>query len=275
MTNRYTKAFDNARKRGGAAFIPFAVAGDPNPDAFIEVIAAYVKGGADVLEIGYPFSDPIADGPVNQRASQRAIEAGFDHQTFFTLIKNIRAFTDIPIGLLTYANTVNHLGNDAFCKKAANAGIDSILVADMPPEESHALGKSMRKYGIGRVFIVSEFTPDERMRYICGFIDSFVYVVSRPGITGVDTTLSASVKTTLARLKRITDKPAAVGFGISTPEHAREVTKCGADGVIVGSALVTEIEKSVQKGVSPYNILKKKVSLLKAGTMTAKRKPIP
>ncbi|MDR3011819.1 MAG: tryptophan synthase subunit alpha [Chitinispirillales bacterium] len=264
---RYQNVFDNLKKRGEAAFIPFAIAGDPNPDAFIDVVTAYVKGGADVLEIGYPFSDPVADGPVNQRASQRAIRAGFDHHTFFTLIKKVRMFTDIPIGLLAYANTINHLGSDTFCKKAASVGIDSILVADMPPEESHELGKSMRKYGIGRVFIVSEFTPDERMRYICGFIDSFIYVVSRPGTTGVDATLSTSVKTTLARLKKITDKPAAVGFGISTPEHVREVARAGADGIIVGSALVTEIEKSAQRGVSPYNILKKKVNLLKAETI--------
>jgi len=266
MMNRYDEAFGKAKKRKEAAFIPFAVAGDPNPDVFIDVITAYVKGGADILEIGYPFSDPVADGPVNQRASQRAIGAGLGHKIFFELIKEIRTFTDIPIGLLTYANSINHLGSDVFCRKAAKAGIDSILVADMPPEESHELGLSMRKYGIGRVFIASEFTPDERMRYICRNVDSFVYVVSRPGITGIDTTLSVSVKTTLARLKKVTDKPLAVGFGISTPEHVRDVRKAGAHGVIVGSALVNEIEKSVLKGTNPSSILKKKVCALKAAT---------
>jgi tryptophan synthase alpha chain len=269
--NRYDEAFDRVRGRKERAFIPFAVAGDPNPDVFIDVITAYVRGGADVLEIGYPFSDPVADGPVNQRASQRAIRAGFDHNTFFESIKKIRAFTDIPIGLLTYANTINYLGNDAFCKKAAKAGVDSILVADMPPEESLELGVSMRKHGIGRVFIVSEFTPDERMRYICKCVDSFVYVVSRPGITGIDTTLSASVKTTLARLKKVTDKPLAVGFGISTPEHVREVCRAGAQGVIVGSALVNEIERAALKGANPSSILRKKVSALKAATSSSWR----
>jgi tryptophan synthase alpha chain len=267
--NRYKSAFKNVKKRGETAFIPFAVAGDPNPDLFIDVIAAYVKGGADVLEIGYPFSDPIADGPVNQRAAQRAIRAGFDHSTFFSTIKKIRAFTDIPIGLLAYANTISSLGNDTFCKRAAKAGVDSLLVADMPPEESGELMKSMCKHGLGRVFIVSEFTPDERMRSICHNVDSFVYVVSRPGITGIDTTLSASVKTTLSRLKKITDKPLAVGFGISTPEHISEVAKAGADGVIVGSALVNEIEKAAAKGVNPAAILRKKVRLLKAATVPA------
>ena len=265
--NRYEKAFGEARKRGGAAFIPFAVAGDPSPGTFIDVIKAYVKSGADILEIGYPFSDPVADGPVNLRASQRAIKAGLDHAAFFSLIKKIRAFTDIPIGILVYANVINHLGYDKFCGRAADAGIDSILVADMPPEEARGLGASMRRHGVGRVFIVSEFTPDERMRYICGHVDSFVYVVSRPGVTGADTTLSASVKTTLARLKKITDKPAAVGFGISTPEHVREVRKAGAQGVIVGSALVKEIEIAAIKGVNPSAALKKKASALKATAM--------
>jgi len=266
MMNRYDAAFDKVRERGERAFIPFAVAGDPDPDVFMDIITAYVKGGADILEIGYPFSDPVADGPVNQRAAQRAIKAGFNHRIFFESIKKIRAFTDIPIGLLAYANTISHLGSDAFCKKAAKAGIDSILVADMPPEESQELGASMKKHGIGRVFIVSEFTPDERMRQICRGVDSFVYVVSRPGITGIDTTLSASVKTTLARLKKVTDKPLAVGFGISTPEHVREVCAAGAHGVIVGSALVNEIEKAVLKGANPSAILKRKVTSLKAAT---------
>jgi len=264
--NRYEEAFEKVSKRKEAAFIPFAVAGDPDPDMFINVIKAYVKGGADILEIGYPFSDPVADGPVNQRAAQRAIKAGLNHRNFFELISAIRTFTNIPIGLLTYANSITHIGYDVFCKKAAKAGIDSILVADMPPEESQELGACMRKYGIGRVFIVSEFTPDQRMRYICKSVDSFVYVVSRPGITGVDATLSASVKTTLSRLKKVTDKPLAVGFGISTPEHVRDVRRAGAQGVIVGSALVSEIETSVIRGITPSSALLKKVKSLKAAT---------
>lgn len=264
--NRYEAAFSKAEMRGERAFIPFAAAGDPNSGIFLDVIDAYIKGGADVLEIGFPFSDPVADGPVNQRASQRAIANGLKHSTFFENIKKIRLKTDIPIGVLLYANTITHLGFDEFCKRAAAAGIDSILVADMPPEESHELGLSMRKHGIGRVFIVSEFTPDDRMCYICNHVDSFVYVVSRPGITGVDTRLSASVKTTLSRLKKVTDKPLAVGFGISNSEHVREVSKIGAHGVIVGSALVAEIEKAVLKGINPSSILEKKVKQLKAAT---------
>jgi tryptophan synthase alpha chain len=264
--NRYEEAFKKAKARRESALIPFAVAGDPGPEAFLDVIKAYVNGGADVLEIGYPFSDPVADGPVNQRASQRAISAGLNHSLFFSLVKEIRSFTDIPIGLLTYANTINHLGADTFCKKAERAGIDSILTADMPPEESVDLDIQMRKHGIGRVYIVSELTPDDRMRYISNRVDSFVYVVSRPGVTGADTALSSSVKATLTRLKRVTNKPAAVGFGIATPKHVREVTGAGAQGVIVGSALVSMIEDAAGKGVSPARALKKRVIELKAAT---------
>ncbi|MFW6245095.1 MAG: tryptophan synthase subunit alpha, partial [Fibrobacterota bacterium] len=203
---------------------------------------------------------------VNQRAAQRAIEAGFSYSSFFSMIGKVRKRTDIPIGLLLYSNTVSCIGYDEFCRRAAKAGIDSLLVADMPPEESGELHKSMHKYGIGRVFIVTEFTPEERMRFICEHIDSFVYVVSRPGTTGTDTELSTSVKSTLERLKRITDKPAAVGFGISTPEHVKQVGKAGADGVIVGSALVKEIEAAAIKGKNPAAILKRKVSQFKAAT---------
>ena len=267
--NRYEEAFKKAKARRESALIPFAVAGDPGPDEFLEAIKAYVDGGADVLEIGYPFSDPVADGPVNQRAAQRAISAGLNHPLFFSLVKEIRSFTDIPIGLLTYANTIHHLGAETFCKKAERAGIDSILTADMPPEESVNLDAQMHKHGIGRVYIVSELTPDDRMRYIGNRVDSFVYVVSRPGVTGADTALSSSVKATLTRLKRVSNKPAAVGFGIATPKHVREVTGAGAQGVIVGSALVNMIEDAVKKGASPARALKKRVSELKAATRYA------
>jgi tryptophan synthase alpha chain len=267
--NRYEEAFKKAKSRRESALIPFAVAGDPGPEAFIEIIKAYVDGGADVLEIGYPFSDPVADGPVNQRAAIRAINAGLNHSLFFSLVKEIRSFTDIPVGLLTYANTVNHLGAESFCEKASRAGIDSILVADMPPEESGDVEICMRKHGLGRVYIVSEFTPDDRMRYISGHVDSFVYVVSRPGVTGADTALSTSVKATIARLRRVTNKPAAVGFGISTPEQAREITAAGAQGVIVGSALVGVIESAVNKGTNPARALREKVRALKAATRHA------
>lgn len=265
MNNRYELTFNTLKKKKESAFIPFAVAGDPDLDKSEEIFRAYIDGGADILEIGYPFSDPIADGPVNQRASQRSINNGMNHSNFFHLIERIRSYSDIPVGILIYANTIHHLGISLFCRKAAQAGIDSILVADMPPEESQELQLSMKNYGIGRVFIVSELTPQDRIKFICSQIDSFVYVVSRLGATGTDLKLSDSIFPTLSRIRSITDKPLAVGFGISTSDHVKEVTNAGADGVIVGSALVKNIE-SYRNNMNFINTIREQVSNYKAAT---------
>lgn len=264
--NRYEQVFSRLRERSEAAFIPFAVAGDPDCGISESILKAYIDGGADILEIGYPFSDPIADGPVNQRGAQRAISSGLTPASFFRLIRSVRQYSDIPIGLLLYANTVHHLGFRTFCKKAADAGIDSLLVADMPPEEYGELGAAMRETGLSRVFIVSELTPPERMRMICGEVDAFVYVVSRLGTTGTGSTLSGSVATTLKQLKKVTKKPLAVGFGITTPGHVREVAAAEADGIIVGSALVKMIEAHLDRPAELPGYLVKKIRAYKKAT---------
>jgi tryptophan synthase alpha chain len=271
--NRYETVFNQLRRSGEGAFIPFTVAGDPDIGTSEMILKAYIDGGADILEIGYPFSDPIADGPVNQRGAQRAIAGGITPASFFALIKRIRRSSDIPIGLLLYANIVHHVGYRKFCTLAADAGIDSLLVADMPPEEYGALGREMTAAGLHRVFIVSELTPPDRMRMICENVDSFVYVVSRLGTTGTDSKLGASVGSTLARLSAVTDKPLAVGFGISTPEQVTEVIDAGAHGAIVGSALVKLIETNLGNTDKLPGILTKKVRAYKAATRTGSRAP--
>jgi len=244
--NRYNRVFSALKANNEGAFVPFTVAGDPDSAISEAILKTYIDNGADILEIGYPFSDPVADGPINQRGAQRAIASGLTNDKFFRLMKKIRTYDrTIPIGLLLYANTVHHPGYHAFCSAAAEAGIDSLLVADMPPEEYDALGEAMAQTGLLRVFIVSELTPVDRMRMICDNIDAFVYVVSRLGITGTSTSLSQGVAATLARLKAVTDKPLAVGFGISSPDHVRHVLAAGADGAIVGSALVKIVETSL------------------------------
>jgi tryptophan synthase alpha chain len=264
--NRYEKVFHQLKGKNEGAFIPFAVAGDPEIEASEMILKAYIDGGADILEIGYPFSDPIADGPVNQRGAMRAIAAGTTPASFFSLMKKIRLYSDLPIGLLLYANTAHHLGYRQFCRRAADAGIDSLLIADMPPEEHEAIGREMEATGLLRVFIVSELTPMRRMRMICRHIDAFVYVVSRLGTTGTAATLSASVGATLSKLKSVTDKPLAVGFGISTPAHVREVIAAGADGAIVGSALVKIIQENGEKTDVLPSLLEKKVRAFKTAT---------
>jgi tryptophan synthase alpha chain len=243
---RYERVFARLRARRETAFIPFAVAGDPDSTTSERVFRTFIDSGADVLEIGYPFSDPVADGPVNQRAATRAIAAGLNHHRFFALIRRLRTFTDIPFGLLCYANSVHHLGCDRFCQAAAAAGLDSLLVADMPPEEAGELLDAERKHGIVSVFIASELTPQPRMATICAATTGFVYVVSRLGPTGVQSSVAGSVGTTLQRLRRVTTLPLCVGFGLSRPEHVAAVHRAGADGAIVGSALVSMIESNLK-----------------------------
>jgi tryptophan synthase alpha chain len=264
--NRYEKTFQLLQQRNEAAFIPFAVAGDPDLKRSEAIFKAYIDAGADILEIGYPFSDPVADGPINQRAGTRAIGAGLDPDSFFSLVKNIRQYTTIPFGLLLYANIIEHVGYDSFCSRAADAGLDSLLVADLPPEESDKLETAMKKAGLGRVFIITELTPPSRTKMICDHIDSFVYVVSRLGATGTNSAPSDSIKDTISKIKAVSDKPCAVGFGISTPDHVRQITAAGAEGVIVGSALVSMIEQH-KDDADFMEKLKKTVAAYKAGTI--------
>ena len=264
--NRYDRVFVQLKKERQIAFIPFAVAGDPGVAASETIFKTYLDAGADVLEIGYPFSDPVADGPVNQRAGRRAIAAGLDHAKFFKLMHSLRSYSEAPMGLLIYANSVLHLGYMEFCRRAADAGIDSILVADMPPEEAGEMLEAMRACGLRSVFIVSELTPPDRMRLICKAIDGFIYVVSRLGITGVQKDVDMTVKTTLSKLHSITKLPLCVGFGISTPDHVTLIKKAGADGAIVGSALVSIIEKNRNNRKKMLSELAKAVKEFKKAT---------
>jgi tryptophan synthase alpha chain len=264
--NRYERSFADLKARGEIAFIPFAVAGDPGGAASESVFKTYLDAGADILEIGYPFSDPIADGPINQRAAQRAIAAGLDHGNFFKLIATLRRYSDVPMGVLMYANSALHLGYETFCKRAADAGIDSILVADMPPEEAGAMLEAQRANGLLSVFIVSELTPLPRIRSICNAVTGFVYVVSRLGTTGVQTDMDTSVKSTLKRIGGLTEKPLCVGFGISSPRHVSEMKRANAHGAIVGSALVNIIENNLLHKKTMLSLLAKSVRDFKRAT---------
>lgn len=241
--NRYNDTFSSIKQRNRIAFIPFAVAGDPDVDTCRQIFQTYLDAGADVLEIGYPFSDPMADGPVNQRAAQRAIAAGLNHRSFFDMVASLRADSNAPFGLLLYANSIYHLGIDEFCRQAADAGIDSLLVADMPPEESDELLQAMDHHKLQSVFIISELTRQDRIHYVCKNTTGFVYVVSRLGTTGVQQDFSTSVSGTIQRLRACTDLPLCIGFGISSTEHVKAVKQAGGDGAIVGSKLVDIIEQ--------------------------------
>jgi tryptophan synthase alpha chain len=264
--NRYSRTFAELKRKNEIAFVPFAVAGDPDLRTSEAVFRTYIDAGADILEIGYPFSDPVADGPVNQRGATRAIRAGLNQARFFSLVKNLRSRTEIPFGLLCYANTIIHLGYNAFCERAAEAGLDSILVADMPPEEAGPFLTALKRFGLQSVFIVSELTPDARLAAICRKTTGFVYVVSRLGVTGVQTSFDTAVHGTLSRLRHATDLPLCVGFGISKPEHVGLVRKAGADGAIVGSALVAIVEQNLGSSAALLRKLSTAVKQFKKAT---------
>jgi tryptophan synthase alpha chain len=232
-------------KKGKTAFIGFAVAGDPDTETSVGIAKALIDGGTDILEFGVPFSDPVADGPTIQRADDRALAAGTTPDTIFAIVREVRAYSEVPIVFLTYYNTIYRRGIDRFYREAHEAGVDGILVADMPVEESDEVVAVAQKYGIDPVFLVTQTTTGERMDTIVSRARGYLYLVSVLGVTGVRRTVSPEALELLARVRIHTNLPLALGFGISTPEHAAICRKAGADGVIVGSAIVDIVEKNL------------------------------
>lgn len=231
-------------------FVPFTVIGDPTTAQSLKVVKQYVKGGATMLELGIPFSDPVADGPVVQRADIRALEKGMNTDKAFAFIKDVRAFTDIPIGLMLYFNSAYKYGLDDFYEKAAKSGVTSILIPDLPVESLYCKKalKLAKKHRIKQVFLVSELTPLKRLKKIIRAATGFIYLVSTPGVTGARTTLSPRMSDAILRIKKITKLPVLVGFGVSEAKHVQAIQKAGADGAIVGSKLVEMIaEKKIPK----------------------------
>ncbi|MEN6395729.1 MAG: tryptophan synthase subunit alpha [Methanoregula sp.] len=240
MMGRIDSAFE---KKGAAAFIGFTVAGDPDRETSVRIAKALIDGGTDILEFGVPFSDPVADGPTIQRADERALAAGTTPDTIFAIVREVRTFSEIPIVFLTYFNTIYRRGIDRFYREAHEAGVDGILVADMPVEESGEVVEIAQKYGIDPIFLVTQTTSDERMDTIVSRARGYVYLVSVLGVTGTRETVSPGALTLLHRVRTHTTLPLALGFGISTPAHVTTCAKAGADGVIVGSAIVDIVEK--------------------------------
>jgi len=240
--SRISATFTQLRAAGRRAFIPFVVAGDPDLAATEAAARALVRAGADLLEIGVPFSDPIADGPVNQRAAHRALLRGVTLADVLDLAHRLRPEVTVPVVLLSYFNPILRYGLDRFCADAASSGVDGVVVPDLPPEEADGLIASARPAGVDTIFLLAPTSTDERIRVVAERSTGFVYCVSLTGVTGVRGRLSADLSGLIARIKRLTSTPVCVGFGVSTPEQAREVARL-ADGVIVGSALVAELEQ--------------------------------
>lgn len=227
------------------AFIGFVVAGDPDKESSIRAARALTEGGTDILELGIPFSDPVADGPTIQKADERSLAAGTRMDTVFEIVREIRKESDVPIVFLTYYNMVYRRGIDRFYKEAHDAGVDGILIADMPVEESDDVYNFAIRHGIDPIFLITQTTSDERINKIAARARGYLYLVAVLGVTGVREEVSAGAIELLQRVRKHTSLPLALGFGISTPEHAKTCADAGADGIIVGSAIVEIIEKNL------------------------------
>jgi len=229
-------------KKGGPLFIPFTVLGDPDKKKSLEVIRTLTLSGADALELGLPFSDPPADGPVIQAADARALRSGIRVNDCFDILKEIRKITDIPIGLLVYYNLILQRGVGKFYADCKASGVDSVLIADLPLEHAGEVVPIARRYAVAPVFLISELTTEERMEKICAIAGGYLYIVSYLGVTGApDAILEKKISTVTSRARKYSRLPLFVGFGINTPKQAEAAQSAGADGVIIGSRIVREI----------------------------------
>src|SRR5262245_10938794 len=240
--NRLDDTFEALRRRGERALIPYFTAGDPSLDATRQLVVEAAKQGADIVELGIPFSDPLADGPVIQRATQRALAAGVTLPRVLEVGREVRNEVALPLVLLTYYNPILAFGLASFCRAAVAAGVDGVIVADLPPEEAGPLRAEADPAGLRVIHLAAPTSTPARMRAIARASGGFIYMVSLTGVTGARRDLPADLAGHLRALRGITTKPIAVGFGISTPEHAAAVGKL-ADGVIVGSAIVDLVER--------------------------------
>ena len=241
--SRLAQRFADLKAAGRKALIPFITAGDPNPQLTVPLMHKLVENGADVIELGVPFSDPMADGPVIQRASERALEHRVSLRNVLAMVQEFRQRdTDTPVVLMGYLNPVEVMGYAGFAGQAAAAGVDGVLTVDLPPEEAAPFLEALRPHGIDPIFLMAPTTADSRVETICRAASGFVYYVSVKGVTGAASLDVEAVRTQVARIRAQTDLPVGVGFGIKDGASAAAVAQV-ADAVIVGSALVRRIEE--------------------------------
>ncbi|TKB49975.1 tryptophan synthase subunit alpha [Ferrimonas sediminicola] len=242
--SRYQTLFDTLNTKGEGAFVPFVTLGDPHPNQTLAVIDALVAGGADALELGIPFSDPLADGPTIQNATVRALNAGTTPEGCFQLLAQVRErYPQLPIGLLVYANLVFSPGLDTFYRRCQETGIDSVLVADLPVEESQEFADAARRHGIAPIFVAPPNGDEQTLKAVSERGEGYTYLLSRAGVTGTETKAGMPVGPLLERLRAFKAPPAILGFGISEPRQVRDAVAAGAAGAIAGSATVKIIEK--------------------------------
>lgn len=246
MMGRIERTFKALKEKKAKALVVYLTAGDPDLATTEDLIKALDRAGADILEIGAPFSDPTADGPVIQAASQRALKGGTTLEGILAMIARVRKTSDIPIVLFGYYNPIFIYGNEAFARKAKEAGVDGVLVVDLPPEESGELRRFTDREGIDFISLIAPTTDDERIGKIAKRASGFLYCISLTGVTGTAKPEVSHIRQDMERIRKVSALPVAVGFGISTPEQAREIAPL-ADGIVVGSAVVRLIEENSGK----------------------------
>jgi len=239
---RIADAFNTLKRAGRKGFIPYITAGDPDLAATEELLFTLAQSGATLIELGVPFSDPMADGPVIQRASERALQHGFGLQDILDTAARARKRIDVPVILFSYYNPLLQFGLKRLAQAAADAGIDGVLVTDLTPEESGEFEVELRAHGLDMIFLVAPTSTDERLQLVAEHASGFIYAVSRAGVTGARSSVSAEAEKLVNRMRRFSELPIAVGFGISNAEQVTDVQRY-ADAVVVGSALVAEMER--------------------------------
>ena len=240
--NRLNERFAELRSKNQRAFVAYICAGDPSLEKTRDIVLALEKCGADIVELGLPFSDPLADGIVNQMAADRALRVGTTTAKVLAFIRELRRETQIPLVLFTYLNTVYTYGFEAFHRDAAEAGADGVLILDLPPDEAAQNKELIESSGLKHIRLIAPTTPEDRIQLIAAQAEGFIYYVSREGVTGAQATLSTSIGSMVGAIKSATQTAVCVGFGISNPEQAKTVATI-ADGVVVGSAIVKLIEQ--------------------------------
>jgi len=239
---RIQEAFTSLKEQGRKGFIPFITAGDPDLKTTEQLLIELAHGGATVIELGVPFSDPMADGPVIQRASERALKNSFGLDDLLEMVARARKQIDTPIILFSYFNPLLQFGITRLAQSAKASGIDGVLVTDLTPEESGEIESELHAHDLDMIFLVAPTSTDERLKLVAEHASGFVYAVSRAGVTGTRETVSAEAEKLVKRMREFTSLPIAVGFGISTVEQVRDVQRY-ADAVVVGSAIVAEMER--------------------------------
>jgi tryptophan synthase alpha chain len=240
--SRVAETFERLRREGRRGFIPFITAGDPDLETTRALLLELSRAGASLIELGVPFSDPVADGPTIQRASERALKQGVGLADVLAVVADFRRASDAPVVLFSYFNPLMQFGLERLAAEAARAGADAVLATDLVPEESAEFNSALARHGLDQIFLAAPTTSEARLRLLAERARGFVYAVSRAGVTGARTDLNAEAERLVERVRAVTTLPVAVGFGVSTREHVAEVWRY-ADAAVVGSALVAEIEQ--------------------------------